>query len=122
MNSKKHALDVMSQVNDLSLDVEEIYYNSPPGVLYDHALRHEAGTEIVSSGALSVKSGKKTGRSPLDKRVVEEASSVDDIWWGKVNIKLPLKSFLTNRERAVDYLNIKLPLKSFLTNRERAVD
>jgi len=30
---------------------------------------------------------------------------VDDIWWGKVNIKLPLKSFLTNRERAVDYLN-----------------
>jgi len=103
--SKQHALDVLDQVNDLQLDVGEIFYNSPAGVLYEQALKYEKGTEITSAGALSVKSGKKTGRSPLDKRVVEEASSVDDIWWGKVNIKLPLKSFLTNRERAVDYLN-----------------
>merc|ERR1712151_426755 len=28
-------------------------------------------------------------------------------WWGKVNIKLNLSSFLTNRERAVDYLNLQ---------------
>eukprot|EP00929_Paragymnodinium_shiwhaense_P016768 TRINITY_DN1253_c0_g3_i2.p1 TRINITY_DN1253_c0_g3~~TRINITY_DN1253_c0_g3_i2.p1 ORF type:complete len:634 (+),score=177.90 TRINITY_DN1253_c0_g3_i2:105-2006(+) len=103
--AKQHALDVLDQVNDLTLDVNEIYYNAPAGVLYEQALRYEKGSEIVSSGALSVKSGKKTGRSPLDKRVVEEPSSVDDIWWGKVNIKLPVKSFLTNRERAVDYLN-----------------
>jgi len=94
-------------VNELSLDVEEIYYNAPPGVLYHEALKHEAGSAIVSSGALAVKSGKKTGRSPLDKRVVEEESSVDDIWWGKVNMKLDYKSFLTNRERAIDYLNTR---------------
>jgi phosphoenolpyruvate carboxykinase (ATP) len=103
----KHALDVMSQVNTGGLDVEEIYYNSPAGVLYQQALAHEKGSQIVSSGALSVKSGKKTGRSPLDKRVVWEEESKDDIWWGKVNIALPEKSFLTNRERAVDYLNMQ---------------
>merc|ERR1712137_894639 len=27
--------------------------------------------------------------------------------WGKVNVKLDIKSFLTNRERAVDYLNTR---------------
>merc|ERR1719382_1747964 len=97
----------MEQVNDLSLDVDEIYYNSPPGVLYEQALQHEAGSAIVSSGALAVKSGKKTGRSPLDKRVVFEEASADDVWWGKVNIKLDEKAFLTNRERAVDYLNTR---------------
>merc|ERR1719160_1857410 len=100
-----HGLDVMNQVNDLDLDVEEIFYNSPAGVLYQEAVQSEAGSVIVSTGALAVRSGKKTGRSPLDKRVVFEESSADDIWWGKVNVKLSLQSFLTNRERAVDYLN-----------------
>jgi len=102
-----HGLDVMDQVNELSLDVDEIFYNSPAGVLYQQALEHEVGSAIVSSGALAVKSGKKTGRSPLDKRVVEEDSTVDDVWWGKVNKKLDYKSFLTNRERAIDYLNTR---------------
>jgi len=98
---------MLESMDELSLDVDEIYYNSPPGILYDQALRYEDGTAIVSSGALAVKSGKKTGRSPLDKRVVFEESSKDDVWWGKVNVKLDLKAFLTNRERAVDYLNTR---------------
>jgi len=98
---------VLKGVNDLSLDVDEIYYNSPPGILYEQALLYEKGSAIVSSGALAVKSGKKTGRSPLDKRIVFEESSADDIWWGKVNVKLEYKSFLTNRERAIDYLNTR---------------
>merc|ERR1711963_967446 len=99
--------EMLKSIDDLSLDVDELYYNSPAGVLYDQALRYENGTAIVSSGALAVKSGKKTGRSPLDKRVVFEESSKDDVWWGKVNVKLDIKSFLTNRERAVDYLNTR---------------
>jgi len=102
-----HSLDVLDGVNALSLDVEEIYYNSPAGVLYEQALRYEDGSAIVDSGALAVKSGKKTGRSPLDKRIVFEEASADDVWWGKVNIKLDYKAFLTNRERAVDYLNTR---------------
>jgi phosphoenolpyruvate carboxykinase (ATP) len=39
----------------------------------------------VSSGALSAYSGEKTGRSPLDKRIVREESSEGKIWWGPVN-------------------------------------
>ena len=101
------AQKVQEQVNALSLEVEDIYYNAPVGVLYDMALKHEKGSQIVSTGALAVKSGKKTGRSPLDKRVVWEEGTKDDVWWGKVNMKLEEKSFLTNRERAVDYLNTR---------------
>jgi len=106
----KHATEVMDGINELALDVEEIYYNSPAGVLYEQALANEPGSAIVSSGALAVKSGKKTGRSPLDKRVVFEEASADDVWWGKVNVKLDYKSFMTNRERAVDYLNLQKKL------------
>merc|ERR1719166_385039 len=102
-----HADHVLTGMEDLSLEVDEIYYNSPPGTLYEQALFYEEGSAIVSSGALAVKSGKKTGRSPLDKRIVFEEASADDVWWGKVNVKLDIKSFLTNRERAVDYLNTR---------------
>jgi hypothetical protein len=40
---------------------------------------------MTSTGALSAYSGAKTGRSPLDKRVVKEPGSLNDVWWGPVN-------------------------------------
>lgn len=46
---------------------------------------YETGSAITSSGALTAYSGAKTGRSPGDKRIVEEDSSKDEIWWGPVN-------------------------------------
>lgn len=46
---------------------------------------YEPGSAISSSGALTAYSGKKTGRSPLDKRIVQEPGSEKDIWWGPVN-------------------------------------
>jgi len=55
----RHSLEVMNMVNELSVDVDELFYNSSPAVLYEEALKHEQGSAIVSSGALSVVSGKK---------------------------------------------------------------
>ncbi|KAJ1663814.1 Protein kinase C-like 1, partial [Coemansia sp. RSA 25] len=81
--------------------------NAGPALLYQQALRYEPGTAISSTGALFATSGKKTGRSPRDKRVVEEASTVDDVWWGPVNKKLSKESFSVNYERAVNYLNTR---------------
>ncbi|CAN5845043.1 phosphoenolpyruvate carboxykinase (ATP) [soil metagenome] len=89
------------------LSVAEIYRNPSPAFLYEAALRFEKGSTISSTGALIAYSGKKTGRSPTDKRVVDEPEVRDDIWWGNVNIKLDPQSFLINRERAIDYLNTR---------------
>ncbi|KAI9501684.1 Protein kinase C-like 1 [Coemansia sp. RSA 1358] len=81
--------------------------NLAPSQLYEDALRYEPGTAISSAGALIAHSGKKTGRSPRDKRVVVEASTVDDVWWGPVNKKLSEEAFAVNYERAVNYLNTR---------------
>ena len=89
------------------IDVVDIIRNAPPAVLYEHGLRREPGTAISRSGALIAMSGEKTGRSPSDKRIVDEPSSRDDVWWGPVNIRLEEHAFLINRERAIDYLNTK---------------
>eukprot|EP00974_Lingulodinium_polyedra_P107541 10407893-Lingulodinium_polyedra.AAC.1 len=93
----------MEQVDELSLDVEEAFFNASPGVLYEQALKFEQASRFVSSGALAVQSGKETGRMPLDKRIDYEngfGESAEDVWWGKVNIRLTRSSFLTHRERA----------------------
>jgi phosphoenolpyruvate carboxykinase (ATP) len=70
-------------------DMEKITLkrNAPIALLYEDAIRNE-GAIISSTGALINFSGKKTGRSPKDKRIVYEETSKDDIWWGSVNIKM----------------------------------
>lgn len=55
--------------------------NPSVAALYEDALVYETGTAITSSGALTAYSGKKTGRSPLDKRIVKEPTSENDIWY-----------------------------------------
>ena len=43
---------------------------------------YEPGSGISSTGALTAYSGKKTGRSPSDKRIVKEETSENEIWYG----------------------------------------
>ncbi|MCA9601360.1 MAG: phosphoenolpyruvate carboxykinase (ATP), partial [Myxococcales bacterium] len=87
--------------------VDDIIRNASPAALYEAALKYEDGSAISSAGALIAMSGEKTGRSPRDKRIVEEPGSSPDIWWGDVNIKLDKHTFNINRERAIDYLNTR---------------
>lgn len=59
--------------------------NPSVAALYEDALVYETGSAITSTGALTAYSGAKTGRSPLDKRIVKEEGSEKEIWWGPVN-------------------------------------
>jgi phosphoenolpyruvate carboxykinase (ATP) len=89
------------------IQVSDVIRNASPAFHYEAALKFEKGSAISSTGSLIAYSGKKTGRSPTDKRVVDEMEVREDIWWGSVNIKLDPQSFLINRERAIDYLNTR---------------
>jgi phosphoenolpyruvate carboxykinase (ATP) len=89
------------------IHVQRIIRNAAPAALYEEALRSERGSAIASTGALVAMSGAKTGRSPTDKRIVDEPTTSANIWWGNVNIKLDEHIFQINRERAIDYLNTK---------------
>jgi phosphoenolpyruvate carboxykinase (ATP) len=84
-----------------------IIRNASPAQLYKLALLFEKESAISDKGALMLESGKKTGRSPKDKRIIERPESVEDIWWGNVNIKLDEHTFDINRQRAIDYFNTR---------------
>ena len=110
MEARNLEASAMAEPFDLAqygIAVEEIHRNLAPPVLYEHALKYDAGSAVTRSGALVALSGDKTGRSPLDKRIIEEDSTKDGVWWGKVNIPLNQSSYEINRSRAIDYLNTR---------------
>jgi phosphoenolpyruvate carboxykinase (ATP) len=83
---------------------DTVLRNAAPALLYEEAIEHERGTAIADNGALIVRSGKRTGRSPRDKRLVQHSDSQESIWWGEINIPLDEHTFMINRQRAVDCL------------------
>jgi phosphoenolpyruvate carboxykinase (ATP) len=62
--------------SEAGFDMEKIHLkrNASPAQLYEDAIRNE-GAIISANGALINFSGKKTGRSPKDKRIVFEETS-----------------------------------------------
>lgn len=93
-------------MSETGIDMEKVYRNASPAILYEKALKYEEGSAISSTGALITSSLPKTGRCPKDKRIVLEDENKDSIWWGPVNIPMDEHTFMINRERAVDYLSI----------------
>ena len=75
----KYGLDKHGIVNSA-----ETIWNQGAESLYEATIRAGLGT-LAQGGALSVNTGKYTGRSANDKFLVEEPSSRDNIWWGPVN-------------------------------------
>lgn len=63
----------------------ELYYN----LSYDELFKHETDPKlegfekgiVTSFGAITVDTGRFTGRSPKDKYIVRESTSQDNIWW-----------------------------------------
>ena len=74
----------------LGIENRNISRNLSRAKLYQDAILYDEGAAISNLGGLMLRSGEKTGRSPRDKRVVETDGLTDDVWWGKVNIKLQL--------------------------------
>ena len=105
-------IDAHSKSIEYVKDHPRLVYNASVAELYELAIQHPEGVEalpttVVSSGAMAAYSGSKTGRTPSEKRIIDEPSSSEDVWWGPVNIKLDEHSYLVNRIRAVDYLNTR---------------
>ena len=85
----------------------KVYRNMPVPQLVQKALERGEGV-LTDTGALSVHTGKYTGRSPKDKFIVDTPAVHDDIAWGKVTVPIA-------KER---YLAIKAKLLAYLQNRE----
>ncbi len=80
-----------------------VHANLTAPQLVAHAIRRNEG-RLSADGALVVRTGVHTGRSVADKFIADEPQTTADIWWGKINQKLPAEKFAVLRGRVQAYL------------------
>lgn len=71
--------------------LNDVYWNLQAPELYEHAIaRKEA--KLAAGGALAAETGAHTGRSALDKFIVEDDTTRETVWWDN-NKKMDSSSF-----------------------------
>ena len=85
------------------INAKAVYRNLSPAVLTEAAIRRGEG-ELSDTGALVVRTGKYTGRSPKDKFIVDTPAIHDKIAWGKVNVPIEREKFNAIKAKMVAYL------------------
>jgi phosphoenolpyruvate carboxykinase (ATP) len=84
----------------------KVHHNLNAGKLVEYALKRE-GAELTDTGALSINTGKYTGRSPSDRFIVDSPSVHDKINWGKVNVPIKEEVFDKLYHKITSYLKEK---------------
>ena len=102
-------IDTGFQVQEKNLEmhgitnVKRIYWNLSPAQLIEQSVIRGEG-KLADLGPLVVLTGKHTGRSPKDKYVVREPSSMDHVWWGNVNQPYEEEKFGKLLDKYLGYL------------------
>ena len=84
-------------------NVSTVFWNLSTPMLVEEAIRRREG-RLAHLGPLVVRTGQHTGRSPNDKFIVQEPSSKDKVWWGKVNRAMNLEQYEILHRRMLAYL------------------
>ncbi|MGI9049353.1 MAG: phosphoenolpyruvate carboxykinase (ATP) [Rubrobacteraceae bacterium] len=84
-------------------DLGAVHENLPPARLVETSIRRREGM-ISGTGALVARTGKRTGRSPKDRFIVENDVTKDRVDWGKTNKPFSSEAFGALLEKAGAYL------------------
>jgi phosphoenolpyruvate carboxykinase (ATP) len=106
-----NTVDGLFELKEL-LNTEKVYTQLSVPELVEKVLKRNEGI-LTSTGAVSVSTGKYTGRSPKDKFIVEETSVKDLIDWGNVNLPISAEVFENLYQKVINFLKDKEELFVF---------
>jgi len=84
-------------------NTDGIHYQSTPEELVQDTLRLGEGV-LNNTGALVIKTGEFTGRSPKDKFIVRDSITADSIHWNEFNQPVETRYFDIIHKKVLDYL------------------
>ncbi len=104
-------LDNLSNTKTISLEPygiknATVNYQLSSNKLQEIIVKKKQG-KITSSGAIAIKTGEFTGRSPKDRFIVEDEITKDKVWWGAINIPFNPTNFDALYTKVVKYLSEK---------------
>jgi len=93
-------------LNELKIKVSEAHWNLTQAELIEQSISNGEG-HLADTGALTVNTGKFTGRAPKDKFTVEDGITKDTVWWGNVNQPISPEHFDQIYNKMIGYLEEK---------------
>ncbi|MEM4237870.1 MAG: phosphoenolpyruvate carboxykinase (ATP), partial [Candidatus Nitrosocaldaceae archaeon] len=100
----KEIVDLKSELISLKIKVKNVYRNLSPKELTMMAV--ERGEGVISSmGALTVYTGKYTGRSPDDRYIVDDTLTHDTVDWNNVNHPFTEDRFFNILNKMKNHIN-----------------
>ena len=94
----------LMQLEKIDIRLGKIHHNLSVPSMIETAIHRKEGI-LSSTGALCVKTGKFTGRSPDDRYIVDDDITHNTVDWGKVNNSISQEKF------EEIYCRIRRPLK-----------
>ncbi|MEL6865748.1 MAG: phosphoenolpyruvate carboxykinase (ATP) [Bacteroidota bacterium] len=79
-------------------------HNLQPAALVEKSIINGQG-QLSSTGALVVKTGKFTGRSPKDRYIVKDDLTATTVDWGNINIPIEESTYTQLYDKIIDYAN-----------------
>ena len=96
----------LSEIEALGINAKNVYFNLSAEELAEATLKINEGT-ITNSGALSIKTGRFTGRSPKDRFIVDDSITTDKVDWNDINKPISYSNYLGLKQRLISYLSIQ---------------
>ncbi len=93
-------------VENLGIKNATVKYQLTSDELHDITIEKGQGKESAS-GAIAVNTGEFTGRSPMDRFIVKDDITKDQVWWGDINIPFDSDKFDKLYDKVVAYLSNK---------------
>lgn len=95
-----------NQLIEFGINPSKVYRNLTVTNLVEIAVQKNEGI-VTSTGSLSVKTGKYTGRSPDDRYIVYDDETHENVDWGKINHQFPSGKFDKIFEKMKKYVEGK---------------
>ena len=93
-------------LSDIGISNSNVHWNLSSDKLEEHSI--SSGHAIRSSqGAITINTGKFTGRSPQDRFIVKDSITKDTVWWGDINLPFSEDKFDQLHKKMIDYLSDK---------------